>query len=365
MKAREGYVYQRKMKDKETGAVRVLPTWWLGFGFQGRDIRESSGSSVRSDAVKLLQKRLQEIREGRFGINAEQVTFEQLQAVAIEKAQEDELRSLDRIERAFVNLASRLKNVPALWIPQRVPSYITARRKAGAKNATIKYELAILRRAFRVAVKRKLLPYRPDFDLPQVSNTRKNFITEEALKAIMAELPDYIAPVAEFCYLTSWRKSEATGLTWERVDWDAKTVRLDVGTTKNEEGREFPFGPFPRLEALLKARKAAAAAWELSHPGKKVDRVFWRPARDHAAPLTDFHETWRRACRNAGHEGAWLHDTRRSAVRNFRRAGISEADAMRLSGHKTAAMLKRYSIVAPKDLEDAVAKLAKVTGEAS
>jgi hypothetical protein len=52
----------------------------------------------------------------------------------------------------------------------------------------------------------------------------------------------------------------------------------------------------------------------------------------------------------------------RSAVRNFRRAGISETDAMRLSGHKTAAMLKRYSITAPKDLEEAVAKLAKVTG---
>jgi len=148
------------------------------------------------------------------------------------------------------------------------------------------------------------------------------------------------------------------------VDWTAKTVRLDVGTTKNDEGREFPFATFPRLETLLKARRAAAAAWELSHPGTKVDCVFWRPARDHAAPLIDFHNTWRRACRDAGHENAWFHDTRRSAVRSFRRAGISETDSMRLSGHKTAAMLKRYSITAPKDLEEAVAKLAKVTGGA-
>jgi len=100
----------------------------------------------------------------------------------------------------------------------------------------------------------------------------------------------------------------------------------------------------------------------LEHPGEKVDRVFWRPARDHAAPLRGFPETWRRSCRDAGHEGAWLHDTRRSAVRNFRLAGIDPHEAMQLSGHKTAAMLRRYSITTPKDLEDAVAKLGRIMG---
>jgi len=156
-KAREGFVYRRK-----TGS----PYYWIGYGFGGRDYRESSKSTVKRDAINLLQTRLKEIEEGRFTPRGERITFEKLQEVALEKAREDGLRSIDRIEDAFLHLRAHFAGVPALWIPRRVPSYIAARRdKDKAKPATIRYELAILRRAFSVAVKRRLLAFRPDFDL--------------------------------------------------------------------------------------------------------------------------------------------------------------------------------------------------------
>jgi len=189
-------------------------------------------------------------------------------------------------------------------------------------------------------------------------------VTEEALAAIMAKLPVYLRPVVEFCYLTGLRKQEALKLAWDRVDWQAKTVRLDPGKTKSGEGRTFPFGTYPRLEALLKARRAASSAWDLAHPSAKADRVFWRPAGDHAAPISDFHDTWQRACRNAEHEGAWLHDTRRSAVRNLERAGVSRSVAMKLTGHKTEAVYRRYAITTAGDLEEAVGKLGRAVGDA-
>ena len=39
------------------------------------------------------------------------------------------------------------------------------------------------------------------------------------------------------------------------------------------------------------------------------------------------------------------HDMRRSAIRNFTRAGVSESEGMSVSGHKTNSTYKRYNVI--------------------
>jgi len=56
------------------------------------------------------------------------------------------------------------------------------------------------------------------------------------------------------------------------------------------------------------------------------------------------------------------HDLRRSAVRNLERASISRSVAMKLTGHRTGAVYRRYAIVAENDLREAGAKLAASLG---
>jgi hypothetical protein len=54
---------------------------------------------------------------------------------------------------------------------------------------------------------------------------------------------------------------------------------------------------------------------------------------------------------------ALLHDMRQLAVRNMRKAGVSESVAMKISGHKTGNAFRRYDIVDSLDVHAAMAAM--------
>ena len=78
--------------------------------------------------------------------------------------------------------------------------------------------------------------------------------------------------------------------------------------------------------------------------------VFHRQGR----PVVDFRDQWGEACAGAKVPGLRFHDLRRSAVRNMDRAGVSQAVAMKVTGHKTDSVYRRYRIVDEADVERAL-----------
>lgn len=55
-------------------------------------------------------------------------------------------------------------------------------------------------------------------------------------------------------------------------------------------------------------------------------------------------------------KAAQVHNLRRTAARDFRRAGVSEGEIMKLCSWRTRSMLDRYKILDEADLAAAVAK---------
>jgi integrase len=218
-------------------------------------------------------------------------------------------------------------------------------------NGEINRELTILKRAFSLALQAGKLLAKPHISMLRESNVRTGFFEREQFEAVCRRLPPAIQPVVRFAYVTGWRiTSEVLPLEWRQIDFSGSgEIRLDVGTTKNDEGRIFPITRALRL-VLEEQRRSVDA---LAQAGVICRWVFHRNGR----PIKTFIKAWRQACRDAGTPGKLQHDFRRTAVRNLVRAGVPERVAMQMTGHKTRSVFERYNIVSSGDLQAAAHSL--------
>jgi len=240
-----------------------------------------------------------------------------------------------------------------------IQAYIAERQQDGAANATINRELALLKRALNLGRKHtpsKVIhpPYIPMLD---EDNVRKGFFEHEEYLALREALPAPFKAVLAFAYHTGCRSAEVLGLRWAQTDLSERIVRLEPGTTKNDEPRVIPL--VSELYEMLVMQKALRDRDCPSCPW-----VFHRNAQ----PVTVWQlgDVWEAACRKAG---LWVgegkagkptklfHDLRRTGVRNLIRAGVPERVAMSISGHKTRSVFDRYNIVSESDLKDAARRL--------
>ena len=337
--------------------------WWAQYWWRGKQHCESSNSTVQKDAIKLLRQRYGEMGKGKFqGHDMERTTFEDLVRIVEQDYRINGLRSIDRMRRALAPLRDFFGSSLAHDITlDRLKDYIEKRQGDPVPNrpdvrlaaASIKYELAILRRGFRLAQKAGKAIC-PPFPTIRLHNTRQGFFERPQFEAVRRHLSGPLQAVITFAYLTGWRMfDEILSLQWRQVDFHAAIVRLEPNTTKNEEARTFPFRVLPELADLLQQQRERTTAMELA-TGTIIPWVFHREGK----PIKDFRKAWENACKAAGVPGRIPHDFRRTAVRNLERAGVPRSVAKKLTGHKTDSVYNRYAIVSETDLSEGVGKLA-------
>ena len=69
---------------------------------------------------------------------------------------------------------------------------------------------------------------------------------------------------------------------------------------------------------------------------------------------------WKAACKRAGFEGKLVHDFRRTAVRNLEFAGVERSTSMKITGHLTESVFRRYAIVNEEQFTNASERLQRL-----
>lgn len=345
------------MRQRGTGSKFQKRGYWYvkvwDHGVMHKESTGLKGAAGEKKADRLLAKYTEAIELGTFQKPAPPVTFEDMAAMLEADYRANGQKSLDRMLRSVAHLRRHFKGMKAKDIPAEVAAYIT-KRKETAENATIRLELAALKRMVNLAHKAGRLADRPYIASIEVRNTRTGFFEQDQFQAVLKHVSPPLRPLIQFAYLTGWRKAEMLGLQWRQIDLKAEVIRLEPGTTKNDEGRTFPFGSYPELKALLTAQREHTTAVERAR-GAIIPWVFHRDGE----PIKSYDTAWRNACDKAKVPGRFMHDFRRTAVRNLERAGVPRSHAMKLTGHLTESVYRRYAIVSEADLAEAVAKLSQ------
>jgi integrase len=312
-----GCVFQPRYKGKD-GTLRVSSIWWMKYrNAAGVVVREASGTDKKRAAEKLLDKRTGAAADGRpTSPHTEKVTVDEL-LTDLENEYEANARGVARLRYslAHVRPAFGLRRA-GLVSTADINAYIVARQHqrcppscssspcrsrshAPAANGTINRELAALKRAYALATQATppKLYLRPDIPMLTEDNVRSGFFEWAQLHAVLAHLPEALRALMIVAYVTGWRMAdELFPMRWAQVDFRAGTLSLAPGTTKNKDGRLFPFTP--ELRAVLEAQREVTERLQ-REKGAIIPYVFHRQGK----PIKDLHKVWRKACVEAGCPG--------------------------------------------------------------
>jgi integrase len=364
-----GYLYRPKLKRRpgETEA-RESSVWWCKYYANGRPVRESTGIKGDSDTPPKAAERFLKIKEGRAASG--EAMLPRTDRIRYEEIRKDLLEHYATTgRRNAVELGWRLKHLDRFFGGRRVvditdatvTSYVARRQEQGASNGTINRELATIGPMMRLAYRHRKATRLPLIERLKENAKRAGFFEEDQYKAVVRHLPADLQVVAAIAYRFAWRaRSEILTLERRHLDLEQGTLTLDPGMTKNDDGRKVYLTP--DLKSLLAAQLGRVDALQ-KRLGKIIPYLFphlggKQPGKRAGTPRTAFYKVWRTACRKAGVPGMLTHDFRRTAVRNLEISAVPRSFAMKLTGHRTEAVYRRYAIVSDADLRAASAKLA-------
>ena len=207
------------------------------------------------------------------------------------------------------------------------------RIKAKASPNTIRLELAVISHMFNIAKAEwgfeSLSNPIERLSLPKLSNGRSRRVSDAEIELIIKNTESYELPqILRLALETGMRRGEIASLAWANIDLPKGTALLP--TTKNGDERTVPLSS--KCITLLKSLPRRIDGRVFGMTAHAITYAFIRAAK--RAEISDIH----------------LHDVRHEAVSRLFERGFSLPEVAAISGHKTWAMLKRYTHLKAEDL---------------
>jgi integrase len=215
--------------------------------------------------------------------------------------------------------------------------------------ATIKHQIAILRRLFNLARKWNLYDGKSpveSVEMPKVDNQVTEFLKDDELKQLLKTLKTWpyreSAAFVRFALLTGFRRGELFKLTWENVDFERGLISL----LEPKGGKK---QILPISAEALEVLKSLERTSEYVFPGKNGKQ------------RTDFKGPWYRIRKAAGlPDNFRFHGLRHHFASTLVSNGVDLAVVQALLTHKDPKTTQRYAHLAPGALKDAATRSGKL-----
>lgn len=187
---------------------------------------------------------------------------------------------------------------------------------------------------------------------PSESKGRVRFLSDDErarlLEACRQHPELYLAVILSLT--TGARQGEIMSLRWGQIDFSRQVIVLHK--TKNGETRSVPLvgEALSLLQEKSKVRNL------------RDDRIFPARSRAKKSEYLDLNNPWRAALKAAGITDFHWHDLRHTAASYLAMSGISLVEIAKVLGHRTLAMVARYSHLSNEHIVATGQKLANRLG---
>ncbi|HLK11072.1 MAG TPA: tyrosine-type recombinase/integrase [Candidatus Binatia bacterium] len=356
-------------------------------GSTGVAVDSTAGGADEARARAVLARKREAARRGDEVPQEDRLALKGLRELLEENYLFKQNRSTPTMLASFKHLTGYFgEKTKATRIGAKIDRYVTSRRAEGAADGSIRIELALLNRAFKLAVvKKRLSPRsRPYIELPpeDPNAVREGFFRRAEVERLCEHLPPTIADVVLFLFFCPWRVGAARKLEWRDYSAADRALTLRRAANKTKRPQQIPVDPehTPELMAILgrqQARRQPDCPFIFHGPMCGSSRVDQRGNPVVRSCLGSFRKVWAQACIAAGFmkpdptnpakakAARTPHDLRRSGVKHYIDAGVDPHTVMLWSGHRTEAMLRRYHIVDLDDLRRAGKRASDYRGPAA
>jgi integrase len=341
-----------KRKWRKGGEIVTGSTWWMSFVADGRQHCESTRTSNRRLARKILDKRKGEIAEGRFRLvpssspRLKQWSDQFLETIGHNNTKRV-YRSCVTMMLDFFGENIRLSSLTA----NRIEEYKQKRLSTGVTPATINRNLAVLRRMLKLAFRRRLIAQNPFDEVEFLSERHRRqprILTFEEEAQLLAVASPMLRALVVLLVETGARVGEALTLTWGDVDFAASSIR--IRQSKTPAGR--------RVLPLSNHCKTEFSRWREMTGPVFSNYVFFNP-RNPGTHLLKLPKTWKNTLKKAKIEYFPIYNLRACFASRLSAAGNSDNLVAGLLGHSSASIVHTYAKVLDEYRREAIKKLER------
>src|SRR5215472_12553229 len=328
--------------------------WWMNYVVPGIGQRcESTGSTSKRTATKILNARLGQVVEGRHSglLKSHGPTLKEYIAEYLESRADLHANTLTRYE---VSRRCLEKFFGAVRLPDitdaRIEEFKAARLRGTTGPVGVNRDLGLLRIILKQAKRERFIAANP-------LDNREHFLTERGRiqarpftideeKRLLRVARGFQHPLILLLLDTGLRpNAEALPLRWKDVDFERGMIT--VVSSKTPSGlRTVPMTTRLKVE-LLRWKKLT---------GRSSEFVFFHP-RNPAVHLLHVRKSWNRLLRDANVAKRRLYDCRSTFCSRAYAAGIQPVLIELLMGHAGSSLVHTYAKADDDFKRDAAAKL--------